>query len=190
MFDDDTRLRELSNKALEGAMTDEEFAELAVLSKNKQRLREARASMIADLRQTLESRGVTIHDLFSAAEIAAAVAPQSNSLGQRVVHAVAKASVRMPGKRGTWKRQKTEQVLIEVKQDGIMGFPSRYSKGQLFPLYVSKGLKLLDDGQLEANLARYYTAEGREYFATEVGKAELDRLVNYIKTHRLNPRLK
>ena len=44
MFDGDIRLRELSNKAAEGGMTDEEFAELAQLSRAKQKLREDRAA--------------------------------------------------------------------------------------------------------------------------------------------------
>lgn len=67
------------------------------------------------------------------------------------------------------------------------GVPCRYCKGQSSPYYVSKDLKRLDDGQLEANLATWYTAAGREYFATDEGKIELAQLANYIKTHKLKP---
>lgn len=44
MSGNEKRLRELSNKAVEGTMSDEEFAELAQLSKAKQKLREDRAA--------------------------------------------------------------------------------------------------------------------------------------------------
>lgn len=55
---------------------------------------------------------------------------------------------------------------------------------------VSKNWKLLDNGQLEANLERHFTAQGRKYFATPEGQAELARLVNYIRTHGIKPHLK
>lgn len=190
MFDNDTRLRELSNKAIEGTMSEEEFAELGLLSKTKQRLREARASMVAELRQTMLSRGVTIAELFSAEEIAAAV-PQRLSTGLRVAQAKPIKHARPAHAPGTapnpWVRQKSGLVLVEVSQHGLNGLPCRYCKGQSSPYYVSKGLKLLDDGQLEANLSTWYTAAGREYFATDEGKIELAQLVNYIKTHKLKP---
>ncbi len=81
-------------------------------------------------------------------------------------------------------------MLVEVRQAGFNGFPCRCVKGQLLSPHVSKGFKRLDDGQLEVNLERCYTPEGRAYFATDEGRADLARLVHYIKTHRLNPRLK
>ena len=192
MIDNDTRLRELSSKAIEGTMSDEEFAELAQLSRAKQKLREGRAALIAGVRETLQGQGITIHELFSAAEIAAAV-PTSGSLGRRVVvprPARAAAPAGAPGSASTWVRQKSGLVLVEVNRDGANGLPCRYCKGQASPYYVSKGLKSLDDGQLEANLERCYTAAGRLYFATDEGKAELAQLVNYIRTHKLKPHLK
>lgn len=84
MVDNDTRLRELSNRAADGSMTDEDFAELAQLSMAKKKVREARADLIAGVRETLRNQGLAIHDLFSEAEIAAAV-PQRALIGRRVV---------------------------------------------------------------------------------------------------------
>lgn len=134
----------------------------------------------------------TIHELFSAVEIAAAV-PPGGSLGRRVVApkpARAAAPAGAPGRASTWVRQKNGLLLLEVNRDGANGLPCRYCKGQASPYYVSKGLKSLDDGHLEANLERCYTPAGRLYFATDEGKAELAQLVNYIRTHKLKPHLK
>ncbi len=72
-------------------------------------------------------------------------------------------------------------------RDGQNGFPCRYCKGQLLPYYVAKGWKALDDGQLEANLERHFTVAGREYFATDTGRAELAQLAQHIRTHSLKP---
>lgn len=187
MFDQDTRLRVLSTMAMEGTLSEAEFTELSQLSKAKRKLREDRLAMIAGLRETLQSQGIAIRDIFSEAEIAAA-APLDWSLpGRRVAR---KNLVRLPRTEGTWVRQKAGLALVEVYRDGVNGLPCRYCKGQLLPYYVSKGLKLLDDGQLEANLERNFTAEGRTYFATDGGRVELERLIDYIRTHEMKPHLK
>lgn len=170
MFENDARLRELSGKAIEGSMTDEEFGELAQLSKAKQKLREGRVAMIASVRETLQNQRITIKELFSDIEIAAALAGR-NSIGSRA----------------TWARRKTGLVLVEVKASH--GNPCRYCQGQALPFYVSKGFKLLDDGQLEAHLERCYTEEGRQYFATAEGRDELAQLIKYIRTHIIKPNL-
>lgn len=200
MVDNEARLRELSGKALDGTMTDEELAELAQLSMAKRQAREERSALVAEVRDTLVRQGITIGELFSTKEIAAAL-PWAELSGRRVGRRVSRksaanqsqAAVGTDGatrKPGTWVRQKKGVVLVEVNQDGLNGFPCRYCMGQSMPFYVPKGLKQLDDGQLEANLARYCTAEGRAYFATEVGQVELANLVNYIRTHKLKPPLK
>ena len=95
MDENDARLRVLGNKALEGAITDEELAELAQLSRAKQKLREERAALIAALKDNLQSQGITIAELFSAAEITAAL-PRTGSAVQRTT---AQKSQRLP--RGT-----------------------------------------------------------------------------------------
>lgn len=84
--------------------------------------------------------------------------------------------------------KKTGAVLIQVKLNKGAGAPSKYSKGQKFPAYVPKNFKLLDNGaDLATNLAPYFTADGKGYFATPEGQAELAALVNYIRTGRLAP---
>ncbi len=72
MIDNETRLRELAVKAVDGVMSEEEFAELVQLSNAKRMLRESRALMIANIRETLRSQGITIQELFSAEEISLA----------------------------------------------------------------------------------------------------------------------
>lgn len=82
MIDNETRLRELGIKAVDGVMSDEEFAELAQLSKAKRMLRESRALMIANIRETLRSQGITIQELFSAEEISLAGTRSSPRVGR------------------------------------------------------------------------------------------------------------
>jgi hypothetical protein len=193
MVEYDTRLRELSSKAVDGDITDEELAEMAQLSRAKKSLREKRANMIAGLQETLQLHGVTIQDLFSTSEINAAAQFTNASVrltgesARRGIRAMTALKRERVSGSGTWVRKKTGLVLIEVVRDGQNGFPCRYCKGQLLPYYVAKGWKALDDGQLEANLERFYTAQGKEYFSTDAGRVELAQLANYIRTHNLKP---
>lgn len=184
MIDTEARLRELSLKAIEGAMSDEEFAELAQLSRAKQKARQARVALIAGLKESLQSQGIAINELFSAAEISAAMAKPAGSPARRAVAAKPKGA---GGGSGTWVRQKQGLVLVEISQPGLRGLPSRYCKGQSMSYYVSKAFKDLDDGQLEANLDRYTTDAGKEYFATDEGRAERAQLLDSIRTKKVKP---
>lgn len=170
-------------------MTDEEVAELAQLSRAKQKAREDRAALIAGLKDSLQSQGITIAELFSAAEIAAAL-PRTGSTKRASAPRPQRAQT--PEKAGdvagNWVRQKQGLVLVEIRMPGLQGLPSRYCQGQRMAYYVPKALKALDDGQLEANLDRYTTEAGRTYFATEAGSAERAQLLNYIRTRPLKPR--
>lgn len=187
MFEDETRLRNLSSKAIEGVITDEEFAELMQLSKAKRKTQEDRAVLLINFRETLDKNTISIHDLFSASEITAAIQ------GKRMVHEnelSKKPKLRKLGSKSERFQFKNGPVLIEISAEGKRGAPCRYCKGQRLPGYVSKAFKVLDDGQLETNLTRYYTAQGQEYFATVDGSTELVRLLNYIKTHQVKPQLR
>lgn len=124
-----------------------------------------------------------IHEIFTPAEIVAAL-PQLGAVGRRAARV---KEPRSPSPAATWVRQKTGIVLVEVNLEGGNGFPSRYCLGQSLPYYVPKGLKVLDDGRLEANLAQHFTETGKQYFATADGQAELARLVSYIRTRKLKP---
>lgn len=190
MLDNENRLHELSNKAADGTMSEDELAELARLSMAKKKAREERSSLLSEIRENLTQHAITILDLFSPKEIAAA-SPKQDLAAKRLAPTARERPAKTARTVGTWVRQKKAGVvLVEVSHDGVNGFPSRYCMGQAMPPYVSKGLKLLDDGQLEANLERYYTAKGRAYFATDAGRAELAQLVTYIRTHKLKPPLK
>jgi hypothetical protein len=187
MFEDETRLRNLSSRAIEGVMTDEEFSELMQLSKAKRKTQEDRVTILTGFRDTLDKHAITMHDIFTASEIAAAV--QGKKMGVTIESTI-KPKGRKSGARSARFQFKNGPVLIEISVVGKRGFACRYCKGQPLPGYVSKAFKLLDDGQLETNLARYYTAHGQEYFATADGSVELARLLNYIKTHQVKPQLR
>ncbi len=204
MTEADIRLQQLSAKVVAGDMTDEEFAEMAELSRAKKKQREERAVVVAGVRETILSLGLTIHDVFTESEILAA-GPQTNWYrtgsagrvrpGQNPGAEGTKTSG-VPGFRrtratgDTWVRQKTGVVLVEIALENANGLPCRYCKGQTLPFYIAKSLKALDTGDvaaLETNLRRYFTAVGTVYFASEEGQQELTRLINYIRKHKVKP---
>ncbi len=189
MFEDETRLRNLSSKAIDGVITDEEFTELMQLSKAKQKTKIERTNLISNYRETIENNGITIQDMFTSSEIATAAFQVNGEKSfietwgrQRSHLSSLNKSLRF--------LQKDGPVLIEIEKHGRRGNACRYCKGQKLPAYVSKALKEMDDGDLETNLARHYTALGREYFGTIDGKVELARLMVYIKTHQVKPHLR
>lgn len=187
MFESEARLLELSNKAVEGLISDEEFAELIQLSTDKRKAREQRATFIANFKETLNKHGIAIQDLFSAADIAAAVGYTSPSL-LALTEVVALTRRANAGR--VRSQVKDGPILIEILKPGVQGLACRYCKGQKLHYFVAKALKELDDGQLETNLAKYYTPEGQRYFATVEGGVELDRLAKYIKAGKIKPQLK
>lgn len=189
MFENEARLRELSLKAIESAMSDEEFAELAQLSRSKQKAREDRAALIASLKDNLQSQGITIAELFSAAEIAAALPRTGSTVQRTTAHKPQRLqrAQKEAGTAGNWGRQKQGLVLVEIGKPGRQGLPSRYCRGQSLSYYVSRSFKDLDDGQLEANLERYTTQAGKEYFASDAGLAERAALVEWICTSKVKP---
>ena len=168
-------IRNLSAKAIDGTIADEEFAELMQLSKAKRKTQEDRTALVTEFKVTIEEHRISIHDLFSASEINAAAAPSRRTY-------VGNKSKKFNFKDGP--------ELIVVEKPGRPGFTCRYCKGQRLPAYVPKTLKELDNGQLESNLVNYYTATGQEYFSTVDGSIELAQLINYIKTHQMKPHLR
>ena len=187
MFEFETRLRELGVKAVQGQMTEDEFAELAQLSKAKQKLRADRVALIAGLQDKLRNAGVSVQELFTAAEITSAARSNGEGLGLRVT-GTRQAAEPGKGRRTAIRQSKTGVTLIQITKPGAKGKPYRYCKGQVLDRYVPNSLKQLDDGNLEANLERYYTEEGKPYFATDDGRAELARLVQYVRGGKVMPK--
>jgi hypothetical protein len=172
MFENEARLRELGRKAAEGAMSEEEFAELAGLAKAKREAKAERGDVVARMRETVAANGITVHDLYAAADIVAV----AKSLA---------ASKKGP-KTDSTRSRRSGAVLIEMDSTHTKGAPVRYCKGQALPNYVPLAFKKLDDGNLEANLARFTTDEGRAHFATAEGARELARWMKYIKNRQVN----
>ena len=81
-----------------------------------------------------------------------------------------------------------EPVLIQIKLNQGAGAPVRYKKGQTLGPFVNKTYKALNSGRgLKANLANYFTDEGKTYFATPEGDAELGELIKFIQTGKAKP---
>lgn len=169
------RFRDLQGKLGSFSITDEEQRELADLVARAQKVFQERDSVISRLKLEIAENVVTITDLFSAADIRTAMR-QTVAPAEKPVLAGRRKAVRGANKAGS-------PVLIRVKVGKGAGAPSKYCKGQKLPAVVPKNFKALDtDGALSDNLSRYYTDEGRIYFATPEGRAELATLQNYIQT--------
>jgi hypothetical protein len=209
MFQQEDRLRALSQKAIDGTVTDEEFAELTKLSRAKKQIRDKKAALIAELQQNIAGQQITMQELFSAQEIYAAASTiglpgrpaqpgtgvplprktqgkQSPSDGTNRNNGIS-GTAGVGESTGTWVRQKRGLVLIEIKKPGTQGLPCRYCQGQTMSFYVPPALKALDDGHLDSNLDRHTTDAGRAYFATAEGQAERAQLLEYIRTRKLKP---
>lgn len=170
------RFKELQEKLSKFAISTEEQAELADLVAKAQKVFQERDSVIARLKSEISENVLTVTDLFSAAEIRAAGRQPS-------VRAEKAAPAGRKAKGGS---RAGIPVLIHAKVGKGAGAPSKYYKGQKLPPVVPKNFKALDEGgALSANLARYHTAEGKLYFATPEGKAELETLENYIRTGKV-----
>ncbi len=167
------RFKELQEKLARFSISNEEQLELADLVAKAQKVFQERDSVIARLKAEIAENVLTVTDLFSAGEIRAA-GRQPTAKNEKTTPAGRKAKA--GGRAGI-------PVLIHAKVGKGAGAPSKYYKGQKLPPVVPKNFKALDEGgALSANLARYHTAEGKLYFATPEGKAELATLENYIRT--------
>lgn len=110
-------------------------------------------------------------------------------LGAVVAQAAAPAAKKSAGKGGT-KPSFQGEVLIHVPNGSR---PAEYKKGQPQAQYVSGTFKkLYEDNKdnFEEALAPYIQEAGKVYFATEEGKAELARFVEFVKTKKVIPSAK
>ncbi len=171
-----SRFRELQSKLGTFSISSEEQQELADLVAKGQKIFQQRDAVIARIKHDLAESGIGIHDLFGAAEIRAAARPGSANSA-----AAAPLPGRRAGPRAGAKGGAT--VLIRAKIGKGAGAPSKYHRGQKLPPLVPRNFKALDEGgALSQNLSKYYTDEGRAYFSTPEGQAELARLEEYIRT--------
>ena len=172
------RFRDLQGKLSTFSITTEEQRELAELVAKAQKVFQERDSVIARLQAEIAENVISIRDLFSAAEIRSAVR-QSGTTAEKPVPSARRKAIRVGGK-------VNNPVLIRAKVGKGAGAPSKYSRGQKLPPVVPKNFKALDvAGALSDNLAKYYTEEGRIYFATPEGQAELAALENYIRAGKV-----
>jgi len=163
------RLNELLNLTRDGKITDSEFAEMEQLTKAKRQSIELRLNAIKDIRDKVEELHLSIDDIYTKDEILEAA---------RVIKAPKKEAKTPSTKRVP---KDVGYLLIEAKSPTGRGPASRFYHGQDIPKIAPKSLKALDDGNLEANLAKHYTEAGKKYFVTTQGKEELAKLIASIK---------
>lgn len=166
-----------------GEMNEAQEAELLALRREMQNNKQERAARVATLKKEIADLGISVGELFSAAEIGAAQKPQ----------AVAVKSA----ERKTRASDANEVLLSLPKEPGVKG-PSvwDYRQGRVFergsgttpkpwPLKLRAfPTKLLALGSSAEALRPYFTPAGADYFATAEGQAELDKLVETVNEAR------
>ncbi len=174
------RFKFLQSRLASFEISEAEQQELNALVTTAQKLSLERESVLARIKAEIAQYHIALLEVFSIAEARKASSPDG------LPAAGAKKGRKTKGAGGSTK--KSGLVLIQVKLNKGAGAPSKYSKGQKFPAYVPKNFKLLDKGaDTASHLAPYFTEEGKRYFATAEGQAELATLVNYIRTGRVAP---
>lgn len=167
-----------------GEMNGEQEEELLALRREMQNNKQERATRVAAVKETVVELGISVGELFSAAEISAA---------QRPTAIAAKT-----GERKTRPSDANEVLLSLPKEPGVKG-PSAwdYRRGRVFergsgttpkpwPLKLRAfPTKLLALGDSAETLRPYFTPAGVAYFATAEGQAELDKLVETVQEARL-----
>lgn len=174
------RFKFLQSRLASFEISETEQQELNGLVTTAQKLSLERDSVLARIKADVAQYHIGLLEIFSTTEARKAASPETQSAPGARKGKKTKLSV------GSTK--KTGLVLIQVKLNKGAGAPSKYSKGQKFPPYVPKNFKLLDKGaDTASSLAPYFTEDGKRYFATAEGQAELAAFVNYIRTGRVAP---
>lgn len=174
------RFKFLQSRLASFEIGETEQQELNGLVTTAQKLSLERESVLSRIKSEIAHYHIGLLEIFSATEARKASAPET--------HASAGAKKSKKTKAASGSTKKTGLVLIQVKLNKGAGAPSKYSKGQKFPAYVPKNFKLLDKGaDTASNLAPYFTEDGKTYFASAEGQAELAAFVNYIRTGRVAP---
>lgn len=171
--DEKLRFAQLQGKLAQLLIDAQEQQELASLVSKAQQASHERDQAIATARQLIATHSISVESLFESDDIRRALADAKGKARNKVKAGNSVKAVK------AGRRQ--EQVLIQVKLDKGAGAPSRYKKGQKLGKFVSRNFKNLDvNGQLLANLLKYATPAGREYFETQQGKAELQAFAEFV----------
>lgn len=154
------------------------------LSKEKRQVLEAiqkldamREGELEDIGNKIVQHKIKLSELSDAAR---------QMLGAVVTQAAGPAAKKSTGKSGT-KTQFQGEVLIHIANGSR---PAEYKKGQPLAQYVSGTFKKLyedNKNKFEEALAPYIQEAGKAYFATEEGKAEFTKFVEFVKTKKVNP---
>lgn len=173
-----SRLQELLGKVGSGDYSDKEFDELGKLSKAKKKATEDRVQLIADMKQSLASLGVAIHDLFTPSDIASAARALQPDFGK-----VRRQAKTVDGKRTV----KSGLVLISVQPDKGRGAPATWTAEQADPQFVPGKLRSFAaaKGDLASRLAATAPSEdAKKFLETDVGKAKLAHIVEFIRSKK------
>ena len=177
-------LTEIANGSTDAKL----FKELQDLHTKEAKMKEERAGEIAGLKKSIEDLNIQfseIHSLFPIEQIKT-VATALGLISEPTAKGKGKGKAK-----GQGVSKKTGDILIQIASPSGRGQPAKYNKGQDLPQYVSASFKTLFEAHkqnFEAELAKHFTDEGKAYFATEEGKAELAKLVDYVKTKPVMPK--
>ncbi len=157
---------------------EELMASLKAVKKQIADIEHERTGSLNEVSQSILIHSIKFSELTEAAR---------QMLGAVVAHAAAPAAAKKSAGKGGTKPSFQGEVLIHVANGSR---PAEYKKGQPQAQYVSGTFKKLyedNKDKFEEALAPYIQEAGKVYFATEEGKAELARFVEFVKTKKVIP---
>ncbi|HLS50439.1 MAG TPA: hypothetical protein VK032_00370 [Burkholderiaceae bacterium] len=160
-------------------LSEAELQELQALRQQHLLHQQNRQSEVEKIQQLIEQYRIQPSELFSAAQL-------KPSGRQR-----ATATRRQSTPRRKWRKSDQAPVLLEMKPEGGRGRAFVYRKGRIYegmapnrpePVYANLPARLAQYGASASSiLSHLATDEGRDYFATPEGQAELNRIVEVVQ---------
>lgn len=168
----EVELQEIAARIVAGTASPEEQATLLKLSELKKKAVAERAEKIKNFVLAIKERGVHFNELAEAFDPAQVLA-WSKARGL--------IDPQVTKQRGP-KTKNTNPLLIqfEITPGGKFGAGYRFKQaGQIHEKFVE--LYKANKDNYEKALSRYFTEDGKEFFATKEGKADLKRVIGVIQ---------
>jgi hypothetical protein len=162
------------------------FDQLKKLNEGEAKIKAEKKGTVSKLVAEMEEYGITMLDL---KEAGASVSDIDKLFDSNTIRLAAGSSTK--GTRAPKSTSAKKTALIKLTGGGKR--PPVYQQGDVLGSYAKPAFKDLftkHGDKFGKELEAFYTPEGKEYFKTEEGKAELTRLIDHVKTKKPQPAAK
>lgn len=166
--------------------TDEDYAEYAKLSKARIEAKKARATSVSAFKKTITENSILLSEIADSFD-------DEQFKAVALARGLLKASASKGAPSTSTKERKNEAYLFKFpKEAGVQGKAPGLTATQKFDknTFISPVVKKLYDenkAHFAQTLEGYYTPEGKAHFATDAGKALLEKWIKWVETAKLEP---